>query len=70
MNQTSLSYWWRVTLTLKPTRIIYDQQQRPVQQLCVNMAPERSRILMDMSIDAVDTLATGSIVHDKTTGNY
>jgi len=49
---------------LKLTRILYDQERRPVQHLSVHVSPERSRILMDMSIEALDTMATGSIVHD------
>ena len=46
------------------TRLTYDVNRRPVQHLTVHMSPERSRILMDIAIDAVDTLAAGSIFHD------
>jgi GntR family transcriptional regulator len=50
---------------LKLTRVIYDKERRPLQYLSVHISPERSRLLMDMSIEVLDTLATGSIVHDK-----
>lgn len=50
---------------LKLTRVIYDKERRPLQYLSVQISPERSRLLMDMSIEVLDTLATGSIVHDK-----
>ena len=50
---------------LRLTRVIYDKERRPVQHLSVHISPERSRLLMDMPIEEVDTLATGSIVHDK-----
>jgi GntR family transcriptional regulator len=49
---------------LKITRLLYDRDQRPVQHLTIHISPERSRVLMDISIDAVNTLAAGSIFHD------
>jgi GntR family transcriptional regulator len=49
---------------LKITRLLYDTDQRPVQHLTIHISPERSRVLMDISIDAVNTLAAGSIFHD------
>jgi GntR family transcriptional regulator len=49
---------------LKITRLLYDVNQRPVQHLTIHISPERSRVLMDISIDAVNTLAAGSIFHD------
>jgi GntR family transcriptional regulator len=49
---------------LKITRLLYDMDQRPVQHLTIHISPERSRVLMDISIDAVNTLAAGSIFHD------
>ena len=45
-------------------RLIYDDQQHPVQYLVVVMSPERSRVLMDIAVGAMNTPATGSIVHD------
>jgi GntR family transcriptional regulator len=35
-----------------------------VQHLTVHISPERSRLLMDVTIDTVNTLASGSIFHD------
>lgn len=49
---------------IKLTRLLYDRSRVPVQHLVAHASPERSRILMDVSIDAVDTLASGSIFHD------
>jgi GntR family transcriptional regulator len=49
---------------LKLTRLLYDTESRPVQHLTVHVSPERSRLLMDISIDAVNTLAAGSLFHD------
>ncbi|UFW51125.1 MULTISPECIES: hypothetical protein [Bradyrhizobium] len=46
------------------TRLLYDMERRPVQHLTVHISPERSRLLMDVSIDSVNTLAAGSIFHD------
>jgi GntR family transcriptional regulator len=48
-------------------RLIYDEQQQPVQYLTVVMSPERSRVLMDIAIGAMNTLAAGTIVHDVAT---
>ena len=49
---------------IKLTRLLYDTNRVPVQHLTVHISPERSRVLMDVSIDAVNTLAAGSIFHD------
>jgi len=49
---------------LKLTRLLYDLQRRPVQHLTVHVSPERSRLLMDISIDAVNTLTAGTLFHD------
>jgi len=49
---------------IKLTRLLYDTSRIPVQHLVAHASPERSRILMDVSIDAVNTLAAGSIFHD------
>ncbi|WP_369698890.1 UTRA domain-containing protein [Duganella violaceipulchra] len=40
---------------LKLTRILYDRERCPVQHLSVHMLPERSRILMDVSVEALDS---------------
>lgn len=52
---------------MRINRLIYDEQKRPVQYLAVVMSPERSRILMDFEIGAMNTLAAGTIVHDVAT---
>jgi GntR family transcriptional regulator len=39
-------------------------KRRPVQHLTVHISPEHGRLLMDVSIDTVNTLATGSTFHD------
>lgn len=49
---------------IRVSRLIYDEQQNPVQHLVVVMSPERSRLLMNFSVDAMNTLAAGSIFHD------
>jgi GntR family transcriptional regulator len=49
---------------IKVTRLLYDTRRRPVQHLTIHVSPERSRLLMDVSIDSVNTLAAGSIFHD------
>lgn len=46
------------------TRLIYDNQQQPVEYLLVTMTPERSRVLMEFAIDDLNTLSAGSIFHD------
>jgi len=45
-------------------RLIYDDSQRPVQYLVVVMSPERSRVLMDIGVGAMNTPSAGSIIHD------
>ena len=49
---------------LKVTRIVYDALREPVQHLTVTMSPEHSRIVTDMSVDTINTLSTGQIVHN------
>ncbi len=49
---------------LKLTRLMYDQEREPILHLTVHMSPERSRILMDISAELVNTLAAGYIAHD------
>jgi GntR family transcriptional regulator len=45
-------------------RLLYDKERRPVQYLTVLFSPERSRILMDVSVNDVNTIAAGTIHHD------
>jgi GntR family transcriptional regulator len=49
---------------LRLTRLIYDQRRIPVQHLTVHVTSQRSRILMDISAEAINTLGTGHIMHD------
>jgi GntR family transcriptional regulator len=49
---------------LRVKRLIYDSERQPVQLLTVTVSPERSRMLADMSVDSIDTLRTGQLIHD------
>jgi len=49
---------------IKVSRLLYDTERRPVLHLNIYMTPERSRFLMDFSIDEMNTMAAGSIFHD------
>lgn len=48
---------------LKVTRLIHDLEARPVQHLRAYLPPERSRVLMDIQGEAMNTLSAGLIVH-------
>jgi GntR family transcriptional regulator len=52
------------TPLIRLTRLMHDRQDRPVQHLTTYVSPERSRILMDISSDKIDTLSAGHIAHD------
>ncbi len=49
---------------LKVFRLLHGSDARPLQHLTVYLCPERSRILMDVSGAALNTLSAGQIVHD------
>ena len=49
---------------LKMVRLLHDPQAKPVQHLTVYLPPDRSRILMDIPGESVNTLSAGQIVHD------
>ena len=49
---------------IRLTRLLHDRNDRPVQHLKVHVSPDRSRILMDISADQIDTLAAGHVAHD------
>jgi GntR family transcriptional regulator len=49
---------------LRLTRLLYDLDKAPVQHLTVHVCPERSRILMDLSIETMNTLSAGHVSHD------
>lgn len=46
------------------SRLLYDKSQKPLQHLTVLFSPERSRILMDISVNDVNTIVAGTIFHD------
>jgi GntR family transcriptional regulator len=49
---------------VKVSRLLYDQNRRPVQHLTVHISPYRSRMVMDISVDAVNSLSAGEIMHN------
>lgn len=49
---------------LKIVRVLHDPDARPVQYISVTMTPGRSRILMDIPGDTVNTLSAGQFVHE------
>ncbi|AEG93264.1 GntR family transcriptional regulator [Ramlibacter tataouinensis] len=49
---------------LKLVRLMHDVEARPVQHLTALLPPERSRVLMDIPGDKVNTLDAGQVVHD------
>lgn len=49
---------------LKVVRVLHDIQAVPVEYIAVTMTPERSRILMDIPGDTVNTLSAGQFVHE------
>lgn len=49
---------------LRLARILYDREKVPVQYLTIHVTSERSRILMDVSAEAINTVGAGQIVHD------
>ena len=49
---------------LKVVRVLHDPDARPVQYITVTMTPERSRMLMDIPGDSVNTLSSGQFVHE------
>ncbi len=49
---------------LRMVRLLHDLDAKPVQYLTVHMTPERSRILMDIPGDAINTLPAGHVFHD------
>lgn len=49
---------------LKIVRLMHDLDARPVQYITVTMTPERSRILMDIPGETVNTLSAGQFVHE------
>lgn len=49
---------------LKLVRLMHDKQDQPVQHLTAWLAADRSRMLMDIPGETVNTLSAGQFVHD------
>jgi GntR family transcriptional regulator len=49
---------------LKINRFVFDQEQAPVQVQALYLSPQRSRILMDIPAEHLDTAASGLMAHD------
>ncbi|MBW7970245.1 GntR family transcriptional regulator [Bradyrhizobium sp. BR 10289] len=49
---------------LRLVRVMHDDKDRPILYLAAFLSSERSRILMDIPGDTVNTLTAGRIVHD------
>lgn len=52
------------TALLKMVRLMHDQDAHPVQHLTVLLSSERSRVLMDIPGEHINTLGAGQIMHD------
>src|SRR5690606_13536876 len=52
-------------LRLKQFPVMHDKDARPVQRLIAPLSPERSRLLMDMTVEKVNTLGSGQVVHEE-----
>ncbi len=49
---------------MRITRLLYGKDRKPVQHLTIHISPERSRLLMDVPIESVNTFGAGQITHD------
>jgi GntR family transcriptional regulator len=49
---------------LRINRFVFDQDQAPVQVHSLYLSPQRSRILMDIPAEHLDTATTGLVAHD------
>lgn len=49
---------------LRVSRLLHDPQDRPVEYITVHVVPERTRLLMDVPGQAMNTLSAGQFVHD------
>ncbi|MDO9435392.1 GntR family transcriptional regulator [Hydrogenophaga sp.] len=49
---------------LRLTRILFDQNKAPIERLMVYVSPERTRFLMAMDAENIDTSAAGHFSHD------
>jgi GntR family transcriptional regulator len=53
---------------LRINRLVYDRGHRPIQHLSLFLSPHRSRILMDIPAEDIDTAASGLVAHDVPRG--
>ena len=49
---------------LRLTRVLYAIDRVPVMHITIHVSPERSRILMDVAVESLNTLGAGQITHD------
>lgn len=49
---------------LRMSRLIYDHSGAPVQHTTVTVSPERTRLLMDIQSEAINTFTAGHFSHD------
>jgi GntR family transcriptional regulator len=49
---------------LRINRFVFDQEQAPVQVQALYLSPQRSRILMDIPAEHLDTATSGLMAHD------
>jgi GntR family transcriptional regulator len=49
---------------LRLIRLLHDVEAKPVQYLKIYLLPERSRVLMDIEAQSINTLNSGHVVHD------
>jgi GntR family transcriptional regulator len=49
---------------LRINRLVYDHNEQPVQLQSLFLSPERSRILMDIPAEHLDTATSGVVAHD------
>jgi GntR family transcriptional regulator len=49
---------------LRINRLVRDTDGRPIEQLALSLCPERSRLVMDIPADAIDSTATSVLAHD------
>lgn len=54
----------RVRPRVRMPRILYAADRQPLQHLTLYFSPERSRLLMDVGIEGVNTFGAAQITHD------
>ena len=56
------------TPLIRVTRIVYDANDEPIQYLTSHASPDRSRFVMDVSGEGIETLKVGSFLHHRAGG--